>query len=47
MPLQAGDVPDTYADVDDLVQEFDYKPATSVQTGIVRFIDWYRDYFQV
>lgn len=45
LPLQPGDVPDTYADVEDLVREFDYKPATTVQDGIARFIDWYRVYY--
>ena len=46
LPLQAGDVPDTYADADDLVEEFQYKPATSVDEGIARFVEWYRDYFK-
>ena len=45
LPLQPGDVPDTYADVDDLVKEFGYKPTTSVEEGIKRFVDWYRRYF--
>jgi UDP-glucuronate 4-epimerase len=45
LPLQAGDVPDTYADVGDLVREFDYKPETQVEEGIKKFIEWYRDYF--
>lgn len=47
LPLQAGDVPDTYANVDDLVKQFDYKPATAVEDGIARFVSWYRDYFKV
>ena len=47
LPLQPGDVPDTYANVDDLVQQFNYKPATTVQDGIQRFVDWYRNYFKV
>lgn len=47
LPLQAGDVPDTYADVGDLLAEFDYKPATPVEVGVSRFIDWYRSYFKV
>ena len=47
LPLQAGDVPDTYADVADLVEQFDYKPATPVETGVARFVAWYRDYFKV
>jgi UDP-glucuronate 4-epimerase len=47
LPLQPGDVPDTYANVDDLVEHFDYKPATAVDEGIARFVAWYRDYFKV
>jgi UDP-glucuronate 4-epimerase len=47
LPLQAGDVPDTYADVEDLVDQFQYKPATSVHDGVARFVAWYRDYFKV
>lgn len=46
-PLQAGDVPDTYANVEDLVEEFHYKPATTVDEGINRFVDWYCNYFKV
>jgi UDP-glucuronate 4-epimerase len=46
LPLQAGDVPDTYADVEDLVREFDYKPETPVEQGIKRFVEWYRQYFE-
>jgi UDP-glucuronate 4-epimerase len=45
LPLQAGDVPDTYADVEDLVREFNYKPETTVEEGIKEFVDWYRGYF--
>lgn len=44
LPLQPGDVPDTYADAADLEKEFGYKPATSVKTGITRFVDWYLNY---
>jgi len=47
LPLQPGDVPDTYANVDDLVEQFDYKPSTSVDEGVARFIDWYRQYFNL
>lgn len=47
LPLQAGDVPDTYANVEDLVEQFHYKPATTVEEGIARFVAWYRDYFKV
>ena len=45
LPLQAGDVPDTYADVEELVREFDYRPETPVEEGIKRFVAWYRAYF--
>ena len=44
LPLQQGDVPDTYADVDDLVNEFDYKPATSIKLGVKNFVEWYKTY---
>ncbi|MDR0234219.1 MAG: NAD-dependent epimerase [Zoogloeaceae bacterium] len=46
LPMQAGDVPDTCADVEDLEREFDFRPDTSVETGIARFVAWYRDYFK-
>jgi len=45
LPLQPGDVPDTYADVNDLVEYFDYKPSTSVKEGIENFALWYKEYF--
>ena len=45
LPLQPGDVPDTYADVTDLVEQFYYKPTTSVDLGIANFVAWYREYF--
>ena len=44
LPLQQGDVPDTYADVDDLVKEFDYKPSTSIKLGVKNFVEWYKTY---
>lgn len=44
LPLQPGDVPDTYADVDDLVREFNYKPSMSMKQGVKNFVDWYREY---
>ena len=47
LPLQAGDVPETYANVDDLVEQFNYKPSTSIEDGINSFVSWYRDYFKV
>jgi len=45
LPLQPGDVPDTYADVTDLVEQFHYKPATPVDQGVANFVAWYRNYF--
>ncbi|MGB3918635.1 NAD-dependent epimerase [Thiothrix litoralis] len=47
LPLQPGDVPDTYADVDALVQDVDYRPSMSVDEGTRRFVQWYREYYQV
>lgn len=47
LPLQDGDVPDTYANVDDLVDQFQFKPATTIEEGIDHFVTWYRDYFKV
>lgn len=47
MPLQAGDVVATYAKVDDLIRDLDYKPETSIQAGIDRFVDWYRGFYGV
>ncbi len=46
MPIQAGDVPATYADVTDLVEDLDYKPATPIQEGVDKFIDWYLEFFE-
>lgn len=45
LPLQPGDVPDTYADVDDLVRDFDYKPSTSIEEGIAKFAEWFVNYY--
>jgi UDP-glucuronate 4-epimerase len=47
LPLQLGDVPDTYADVQELVRDVGYKPATTVEQGIRAFVDWYRAYYKV
>jgi UDP-glucuronate 4-epimerase len=47
LPLQDGDVPATYANVDDLVADVGFKPATSIESGIQNFIAWYKDYYQV
>ncbi|MCK5339858.1 MAG: NAD-dependent epimerase [Desulfobulbaceae bacterium] len=47
MPLQPGDVPATFANVDDLVRDVDFKPNTTIETGIKNFVDWYRSYYKV
>jgi UDP-glucuronate 4-epimerase len=46
MPIQAGDVPATFANVNDLVENLGYKPNTTIQEGIHQFIKWYRSYFK-
>jgi len=45
LPMQAGDVPDTWADIDDLQRDVGYRPATPVEVGIRRFVDWYLEYY--
>ncbi len=45
LPMQPGDVPATYADVDDLVRDCNFKPNTSIEEGIKKFATWYRDYY--
>jgi UDP-glucuronate 4-epimerase len=47
LPMQPGDVPDTYADVSALVNDVQYRPSTSIDSGIARFVAWYRDYYGV
>lgn len=47
LPLQDGDVPATFADVHDLVREIDFKPDTSIEEGIRRFVDWYKEYYKL
>ena len=46
LPIQPGDVPDTYADVTDLVEQFGYKPATPVKQGIANFAKWFKEYYE-
>ena len=46
LPLQPGDVPDTYADVTDLVKNVDYKPETSVEEGVANFVKWYCEFYK-
>jgi len=45
LPLQAGDVPETFADIDDLVRDVGYRPATTVEEGVRRFVEWFCDYY--
>jgi UDP-glucuronate 4-epimerase len=47
LPMQEGDVPDALADVKDLEEEINYKPSTSIEEGVGKFIDWYIDYYKV
>ncbi len=47
LPMQPGDVPATYADVDDLIRDVGFRPATPIEVGIERFVQWYREYFGV
>jgi UDP-glucuronate 4-epimerase len=47
LPIQPGDVPRTFADIDDLMKDVSFKPATSVEDGVGRFIEWYREYYKV
>jgi UDP-glucuronate 4-epimerase len=45
LPLQLGDVPDTFADIEDLVRDVGYRPATPVEVGVKRFVDWFCEYY--
>ena len=47
LPLQSGDVPETYANVDDLYRDIDFQPETTIQEGVNKFIDWYLNYYEV
>ncbi len=47
LPIQPGDVPDTYADVTSLIKDVDYKPGTSIEKGIEMFVNWYKEYYRV
>ncbi len=47
MPMQAGDVPATYADIDDLARDVAFRPSTSIEKGIREFVNWYREYYKV
>ena len=45
LPMQPGDVPETFADMDDLAKDVDFKPATPIEEGIKKFVEWYREYY--
>ena len=45
LPLQPGDVPETYADIDDLVRDVGYRPATPIEVGVRKFVDWFCEYY--
>ena len=47
LPMQLGDVKDTYADVSNLIADVGYKPDTSIDVGVKRFVEWYRNYFKI
>ena len=45
MPMQPGDVPETHADIDDLERDTGFRPSTSIEDGVSRFVEWYREYY--
>ena len=47
LPLQKGDVPATYADIDDLMSDVGFKPDTTIEKGISNFVRWYREYYKI
>ena len=47
MPIQTGDVPESFADVEAMMQAVGYKPKTTIEEGIQKFIDWYKEYYKV
>ena len=47
MPMQAGDVPATFADINALEAAVGFRPSTPIQIGVQNFVDWYRDYFSI
>jgi UDP-glucuronate 4-epimerase len=47
MPIQGGDVPETYADIDDLIRDVDFKPSTPIEVGVGKFVDWYIEYHKI
>jgi UDP-glucuronate 4-epimerase len=47
LPMQPGDVPATYADIEDLARDIGFRPSTPIEDGIKRFAGWYRDYHKL
>ena len=47
LPMQPGDVPSTYADIDDLMRDVGFRPHTSIEDGVARFVEWYRSYYSI
>ena len=47
MPMQPGDVYKTWADVNDLIEDFGYRPRTDIREGVKKFVDWYRAYYNI
>jgi UDP-glucuronate 4-epimerase len=47
LPMQPGDVPETFADVGDLMRDTGFSPSTPIETGISNFVRWYRDYYRI
>lgn len=47
LPMQPGDVYQTYADVEDLMRDYDFKPDTTIEEGLGKFVEWYRSYYKV
>jgi UDP-glucuronate 4-epimerase len=45
LPMQLGDVPETFANIDDLVTDVGYRPATPIEVGVKRFVEWYLEYY--
>jgi UDP-glucuronate 4-epimerase len=47
LPMQDGDVPETYADVTDLMREINFEPATPIEVGVANFVNWYKEYYNI
>ena len=45
LPMQKGDVPSTHADIDELAEEYEFNPSITIEDGIVRFVNWYKNYY--